>query len=282
MKSYMIKEGWFNIKGEKFYRRTWISDEAEKIANIVLIHGYGEHCARYDYMAEQINKRGINIFSYDQRGFGKSPGKRAWINRFDELLDDLDIFLDTIKEELKDIPTFLMGHSMGGMVLARFAETRTDYKAKGLIFSSPFLGINSDVPEFLLKLSGILATILPWLPVSKVDNTGLSKDTEVVKKADEDPLCYHGSVKAHTGYVFTQTIKEIHDNFKSIDLPVIIFHGKKDRVVPVEGSIALYDGISSKDKALHLFENGYHELWNDYEKDEFIEKLCAWVKEHTL
>ncbi len=240
----MLKEGWFEINGEKFYRRTWMADTEPQIANVVLIHGYGEHCSRYDYVAEQMNKEGINVFSYDQRGYGHSPGKRAWIHRFEDLLSDLDVFLRTIKEELKGLPTFFMGHSMGGMVLARYMQTRNDMKVNGLIFSSPFLAINDDVPEFLLKLSTVLAKVLPWLPVSKVDNSGLAKDPEVVKKADADPLGYHGSVKAHTGYVFYETIKKIHQNFDKIHHPAIIIHGKKDKIVPYKGSVALYEGIS--------------------------------------
>ncbi|MGC8739007.1 MAG: lysophospholipase [Candidatus Hydrogenedens sp.] len=277
----MIKEDWFKIDEEKFYRRTWFSEITPTIANIVLIHGYGEHCSRYDYVAEQMNKQGINVFSFDQRGFGHSPGKRAWINRFEDLLSDLDVFLKAIAKEIEELPVFFMGHSMGGMVLARYMQTRQNLPVKGLIFSSPFLAINDDVPEFLLKLSGILAKYLPWLPVSKVDNSGLAKDIEVVKKADEDPLCYHGSVKAHTGYVFYQVIKEIHNNFHLIHQPVIIIHGKKDRVVPYLGSVALYEGISSTDKVIHLFEEGYHEIWNDYEKDEMIAKVYGWVMERA-
>ncbi len=278
----MPKEGWFEINHEKFYRRTWISESDSKIANIVLIHGYGEHCSRYDYVAEQMNRHGINVFSFDQRGFGHSPGKRAWIYRFDDLLCDMDGFLKEIKEELGGLPLFFMGHSMGGMMLARYMQTRKDVSVKGLIFSSAFLAINDDVPEFLLKLSGILAKVLPWLPVSKVDNSGLAKDVEVVRKADEDPLGYHGSVKAHTGYIFYEVIKEIHSNFYLIHHPAIIIHGKKDRIVPCSGSIALFEGIASKDKEIHLFEEGYHEIWNDYEKDEMIEKICTWVKKQAL
>lgn len=277
----MLKEGWFEIKNENFYRRTWISDIEPKIASVILIHGYGEHCSRYDYLAGQMNKQGINVFSFDQRGFGYSPGKRAWINCFEDLLSDLDVFLQTISKEIEGLPVFFMGHSMGGMVLARYMQTRRDILVDGLIFSSPFLAINEDVPEILLKLSGVLAKIFPWLPVSKVDNSGLAKDIEVVKKADEDPLGYHGSVKAHTGYVFYQVIKEIHNNFQLIHQPVIVIHGKKDKIVPYSGSVALYERIASKDKEIHLFEDGYHEIWNDFEKDEMIEKVYTWIKERA-
>ncbi len=274
----MIRENYFEIKGERFYRRTWIPD-ANIIANLVLIHGYGEHCTRYDNFCNRLNSFGIQVFSYDQRGFGRSPGKRGWINNFDELLFDLDSFIALLSEELKARASFIMGHSMGGMVVARYAETRERLPFKGLIFSSPFLAINENVPKFLVKISKFIAKALPFLPVSKVDNTGLSKDPEVVKQADEDPLCYHKSVKAWTGNVFIEVINQINADMKKIFLPVIILHGKKDKIVPYSGSVSLYQDISSKDKTLELFEEGYHELWNDYEKEEFIDKVSKWIIE---
>ncbi len=275
----MIREDFFDIKGEKFYRRTWVPYDTEIIANLVLIHGYGEHCARYDYFCNKLNSSGIRVFSYDQRGFGRSPGKRGWIDNFDLLLSDLDSFVSLVSAEFNLKPAFIMGHSMGGMVLARYAETRENLPFKGLIFSSPFLAINQDVPKFLISISGIIAKILPFLPVSKVDNTGLSKDPEVVKKADEDPLCYHKSVKAWTGNIFIKVINQIEADMKKISLPALILHGKKDRIVPYSGSVNLYQNISSKDKTLELFEEGFHELWNDYEKEDFISKVTSWIRE---
>ncbi|MCX8063610.1 MAG: lysophospholipase [Candidatus Hydrogenedentes bacterium] len=277
----MVREGYFDNKGEKFYRRTWIPECENLLANLVLIHGYGEHCARYDDFCNRLNQLGIKIFSFDQRGFGKSPGKRGWINNIEELLLDLDCFLNSISNEVASIPTFVMGHSMGGMVLARYVETRSNLPFKGLVFSSPFLAVNESVPKFLLKISGIIARVLPFLPVSKVDNTGLSKDPEAVRKADEDPLCYHRSVKAWTGHIFIEVINQIHSDMKKISLPLLILHGKKDSIVPYIGSVVLYQNVSSKDKTLELFEDGYHELWNDYEKDDFINKIGAWIKERA-
>lgn len=275
----MIREDFFDIKGEKFYRRTWIPENTNIVANLLLIHGYGEHCARYDHLCGELNSYGIRVFSYDQRGFGRSPGKRAWINNFEDLLSDLECFISLVSSELNSKPTFVMGHSMGGMVLARYVETRDNLPFKGLIFSSPFLAVNEDVPKFLISISGVIARLLPFLPVSKVDNTGLSKDPEVVRKADEDPLCYHKSVKAWTGNVFLEVIRQIREEMNKISLPLIIFHGKKDRIVPYMGSVTLYQNVSSKDKTLELFEKGYHELWNDYEKKEFIRKIVEWMKE---
>ena len=54
--------------------RRWPVDDARRHGRAVLIHGVGEHSARYDEAAGVMNGVGIDVVSYDQRGFGKSPG----------------------------------------------------------------------------------------------------------------------------------------------------------------------------------------------------------------
>jgi acylglycerol lipase len=273
----MIKDGYFkSADGLKFYNRHWTVPDTDRRAALVLLHGYGDHCARYDHVAEAFNQAGINVYSYDQRGHGKSPGKRGWIHDFNVLLDDLDHWLDHVRDELKPAPVFYMGHSMGGMVLARYAETRT-FDARGLIFSSPFLAFPADVPAILLKLAGILGNCVPWLPVGGVDNTGLSRDPAVVEAADNDPLCYHGRVKARTGQQFQAAIEEAHREFDAITAPLYIIHGTADRIVDISGSRKLHEKASAEDKTFIPYEDGCHELWNDTNRDEVIAGIRGWM-----
>jgi alpha-beta hydrolase superfamily lysophospholipase len=272
----MKQEGTFETSDKlSFYKREWIPDEAKR-ANLVLIHGYGEHCSRYDEMACALNGAGIAVFSYDQRGFGRSPGVRAFIYDFDLLLKDLDAYLACIRPSLEDGPVFMMGHSMGGMVLANYIMTRQP-DLRGLIFSSPFLGFNPDVPRFVLALAGILGTLVPWLPVGAVDNTGLSRIPEVVASADNDPLSYHGKVKARTGAQFNLAIRYATAGFDKIVRPMLVLHGSGDKIVPCSGSRLLYEKAGSTDKTLKIFEGGYHELWNDLCKEEMIGDVREWM-----
>lgn len=274
----MRHEGYFKLRGEDFFERRW-EPLGEVRAHLVLVHGYGEHCARYEHVGNAFNAAGIVVHSFDQRGFGRSPGKRAFIQRFDTLLDDMDAYLEHVRPRFGNTPWFFMGHSMGGMVLAAYAETR-ELDARGLVFSSPFLAINADVPKPLLLLAALLGVITPWLPVAGVDNSGLSRDPAIEIAADNDPLGYHGKVKARTGAQFNAAIKRIYAGFGKISLPVYIVHGGDDRVVPNAGSQRLYDGCGSKDKSLKIYEGGYHELWNDIVKEEVITGMRDWILAH--
>ena len=273
----MITENWFeNAQGEKLYERRLMAAE-NACANIVLLHGYGDHCARYEWVMQQFYDAGMSVYAYDQRGHGRSPGRRAYIHRFEDFLDDLDVFLTHIAPELSPAPLFIMGHSMGGMALARYAQTR-DVRARGLIFSSPFLAFSDDVPKFLVALGPYIAKIAPWLPVGGVDNAGLSRDPAIKEAADNDPLAYHGRVAAKTGAEFHRMITTIHGEMDRITTPMLVLHGKADHVVSPSGSERLHKKAGAHDKTLRLHEDGYHELYNDLDKEQFMAEIITWIK----
>ncbi len=261
--------------GVSLFEQRWLPEGAPR-AHVVLLHGFGDHSSRYGYVAERLNAARIAVHAYDQQGHGRSPGKRAYIARFEALLDDLDDYLEHVRPLLAEGPWFLMGHSMGGMVLTRYAETRKS-TAKGLIFSSPFLGMNADVPPVLLKVATVLSVIAPWLPVGKVDNTGLSRDLEMVRAADNDPFTFHGKVAARTGAEFHRTIQLADRAYGNIKTPSLVFHGTQDRVVPPSGSQKLFDGLGSADRTLKFYEGGYHELWNDLCREEVMDDVLEWI-----
>lgn len=273
----MFKEGWFNANEQvRLYERRLMPEEAP-LANVVIIHGYGDHCARYEYTMERLRDAHLAAFTYDQRGHGRSPGKRGYIPRFEDFLDDLDVFLEHIGPDLTEAPLFLMGHSMGGMVLARYAETRA-LQVRGLVFSSPFLAFSDDIPKFLIALGPAIARVLPWLPIGGVDNRGLSRDPAVVEAADKDPLCYHGRVAAHTAGEFSRIIRDIGEDLERITLPMLVLHGGADHVVSPSGSRMLHERATATDKKLRIFPEGYHELFNDLEKEKFVDEIVAWMK----
>ncbi len=273
----MMQEDWFETNsGIRLYERRLAPEEPPR-ANVVIVHGYGDHCARYAWVMDRFRQAGIATYAYDQRGHGQSPGKRGFIPRFEDFLDDLDVFLAHIQPGLAAAPLFLMGHSMGGMVLARYAQTR-EIQARGLIFSSPFLAFSEEVPKFLIALGPLIAKVLPGLPVSRVDNLGLSRDPAIVEAAENDPLCYHGRVAAHTAGEFYRIIHAVESDTPRVTAPMLVLHGGADHIVSPSGSKMLHERAGAKDKALRLFPEGYHELFNDLEKEAFMDEVIGWIR----
>lgn len=274
----MSAEGRFQSRdGLEFFERRWEPADVAR-GNLVLLHGYGEHCGRYDYTARALNEIGLSVHAYDQRGHGRSPGKRGYIRRFDLLLEDLDCYLAHVGGRLAGRPLFLMGHSMGGLVLALYAQRRK-VDVRGLVFSSAFVAIPGDVSRLLIGLAGVLGRLTPWLAVARVDSKAIARDPAVVEAYEKDPLVHHGKILARTGAQLNGAIGRAHAGFEAITAPVYIIHGAEDRLVPAEGSRQLHARCRSADKTCIIYEGAYHELLNDREKDTVLADLCAWLGE---
>lgn len=248
-------------------------------ANIIFLHGYTEHIGRYGWMIEQMNQAGINVFAYDHRGYGKSDGTRAYINRFSQYTEDLGVYLNQLKKP--ELPTFLMGHSMGSLIGVDYLVNHLEHQFAGFISSSGALKIDESISPFLRKISGIMSKIAPHLKTIKLDPNALSRDPKEVVKYFTDPAVYHGGTKARLGFEMLEAMKSAQNNFHKINIPVLILHGTEDKLADPLGSQWMYDKVSSTDKKIEYFEGLYHEIMNEPEKDDVIKVLITWIKERS-
>ena len=275
----MIETDQFSVTTRiSLYERHWSVESP--VGNIVIIHGFGEHCTRYDHIASRLNAEGYSVYSYDHRGHGHSPGKMGHVASFNDLIDDLDCYLTHLSTRLGDLPLFLFGHSMGGLVLASYAE-QYEPEVNGLIFSSAGIKASDDLAPFMQKVSGILSVLLPWLPALALDPNTISRKPEEVDMYVHDPLVFHGKINARTGHQMLTTMKEAEANLSKITQPFIALHGTDDKLVDCESSQILYDKAGSKDKTLKMFDGGYHEVFNDLQKEEFLSTVIEWIKKRT-
>lgn len=262
--------------GTELLERHWTV--ASPKACVVIVHGYGEHSARYGHVAGRFNDEGFSVYAYDQRGHGESPGKMGTVESIDLLADDLDEFLKEVRGRAADVPIFLFGHSMGGLVLAVFTIKHSP-DVRGLLFSSA--GIKAaDVSRALRIISALLARILPEFPVNELDISGISRAPEVVARYNNDPLVYHGKIGARTGRALMKAIDFVGLHLGEIALPFIALHGRKDRLVPYAASELLYQRAGSKDKSIKLYQDAYHEVFNDLGSEEFMNDTVDWIKAH--
>lgn len=275
-----IFEANITLGGDTYYERRWPLESSK--GHIVIVHGFGEHCARYDHVAAAFNADGYSVYSYDQRWHGRSPGKRAYIEDFARLPRDLNEYLAHIHGVIGDAPYFIFAHSMGGLVTSRFLESCTPPATlRGVVFSSPFFQVPDDVSPMLIKLAGFLGTYAPWLPVSKLDSDAVSRLPEVIKEYDADPLNNHGPILARTGAQINNAVIAGRAEAAKITLPVYLFHGDADRLAMCAGSQFLHDKVGSADKALRIYPGGFHELFNDLVKDQVLADVLQWYNAHN-
>ena len=272
-----MRESSFILKdGTQINKLEW--HIAQPRAHLLFVHGYAEHVGRYGKFGQHLNKYGISFTGYDQRGFGKSAGLKAYVKSFDQLVDDLEEVVHSI--DVKE-PLFIMGHSMGGLVAVNYAINRDISKVKGIISSSGALELDPNLSPILQRLAPIIAFFFPKLPTEPLDKTYLTRDPDNLDRYMKDPLIYLKGTRARTGAEIIKTIKSTSQKFEGVRLPLLVLHGDADRLTMPGGSKSLYENAHSKDKTIKIYPGLYHELVFEPEKEEVMKDISNWIIERA-
>ena len=259
---------------------SFLPDDAPK-AVVVLVHGYGEHTGRYTHVIAALVQRGYAVYTIDHRGHGESQGRRALVERFDYFVSDLRLLVQRAVAAHPTLPIVLLGHSMGGLIAFHYVVRYQDAFA-GLVLSGPALA--SDVAPHLRRVAPVLGTVVPWLPLAPVargPDSVLSRDPQVQKLFDADPLTYKHKMKAGMGYQLMRAINDAQPLMHKLTLPLLIMHGAADRLTNPSGSQLLYERAQSADKTLKFWTECRHEIFNEPEKDEVIAFTLDWLDVHV-
>ena len=262
-------------QGPTLFTRTYLPDGAARAA-VVIAHGYAEHSGRYEELAYRLVTEGYAVYALDHRGHGQSGGKRASIRVFREYVDDLVRFIDRVRETRPHPPRFLFGHSMGGLIALQLVLEHPE-KVEGLAVTGALVQNAVPVPWPLERAASVVSAALPDLPVQELHAEDVSRDPAVVQAYKDDPLIYHGKVRARLGFEMLRTGPYVLGRAHNIELPILIQQGTADKLASVAGVEALFDALGSADKTLELYEGAYHEILNDYGKEEVIDDLITWL-----
>ncbi|MDC7240474.1 MAG: alpha/beta fold hydrolase, partial [Spirochaetales bacterium] len=242
--------------GDVIHALKWLPPKDSIRALLVINHGMAEHIARYHDFAEYLAEKGFAVYGEDHRGHGKTAGKEGTLGFFHaekgwmKVLSDIRTLHLLAADENKDVPVFMLGHSMGSF-LTRHYLSLYGSELKGAVIS----GTGSH-PAGLLAAASVIAKIESALkgkthpsklldtmsfgaynkPFKSDSATGfewLSRDNSQVRKYVEDPYC---------GFISTSSMYEdLFEGLKIINrascfrgtsskLPILIYSGTADPV----------------------------------------------------
>lgn len=262
--------------GTQLHTQYWAPSGSPE-AIVLLVHGYAEHCNRYGGVARTFVAQNARVHTYDQRGYGRSGGPRAYVDSFETYLDDLAQVLQAVRSQCPDRPLFLFGHSMGGLVVLKYVLERAP-SLRGLLLSAPALEINPDLAPLLRRAAQFLGRLWPTLPTTRSPDDAISRDPAVVADAEADPLNYHGRVLARTGAEMLRAGKETRAQLHTLHTPFLVLHGTADSLTNPRWSRELYDRAGASDKTLRLYDGLYHETFHEPEKEEVLTDLADWLR----
>ncbi|KAI8387967.1 Alpha/Beta hydrolase protein [Radiomyces spectabilis] len=272
--------------GTDIFTKTW-KPTTTPVAQLLLIHGFGEHVNRYDDMCKVLASHGIQCYGYDQRGWGET-GKRAKVygdnQGYDTALKDVNEAVHKLRQ--KEGPVFILGHSMGGGILLNYLSRKDQYDGvqyvKGAIASAPLVTLTHPLPAIKYYPLLFISNFLPNFVISAgLDPKGISHDEQQVEAFKNDPLVHDYATLA-TIRGFLNAGQDLFDRAKSITTPVLFSHGDADPINKYESTKQVYQTCASQDKILKTWPGLYHEPHKEKlpERDQVIRYYQDWILSH--
>ncbi len=242
---------------------------------VVLVHGLGEHAGRYDHVARRLNAWGFSVRGYDQYGHGESGGKRGALPSDDRLLVDLADLVDATRLRLPDgVPLVLLGHSMGGLVAARFVAHKPR-AVDALVLSSPALDPGLNAMQKLLL--AVVPRLAPNLTLGNGLDAGyISHDPAVVAAYRADPLV-HDRISGRLAKFIADGGPAVVARAAQWTVPTLLMYAGADRLVNPAGSRAFAAAAPKAVVTSHCFEGLYHELFNETDRERVFGVLKGWL-----
>jgi alpha-beta hydrolase superfamily lysophospholipase len=273
----MTEETFEGTNGARLFARSW-RPEGRARAVAILQHGLKAHSGLYQWPAEQLRDQGLAVYAMDLRGHGKSTGERYYVDKFDEFVGDLHRFVQRIKSAEPGLPLFLLGHSAGGVLACSYALEHQSELA-GLLCES--FAYEIPAPNFALALLKGLSHIAPHAHVLELKAPDFSRDPAFVEAMEHDPLIPRIKYPSQTVAELARADERLSRGSASITLPVFILHGTADHVTSPSGSQRFHREVGSPDKTLKLYQDHYHDLFNDLGKERVMADVRDWISSHS-
>lgn len=260
--------------GLRIFVRSWRPEAAAR-AVVAIVHGVNSHGGYYAWTAERLAAAGFAVYALDLRGRGRSDGDRFFVRSIDEYLADVDALLALARKREPGLPVFLLGHSAGGVISCVYTLEHQAELA-GLVCES--FAFQVAAPDFVLTIMRGLSHLIPRVPVLRLKNEDFSRDPEVVRAMNADPLIAGEAQPVATVAALARGGERLKQGFPRITLPVLILHGTADTVTKPGGSRLFHERAGSADKTLKLYDEHSHDLLNDVGKETVLADIQGWIE----
>jgi acylglycerol lipase len=261
------------VGGLNIFVRSWRPHGVAR-AVVVICPGFNAHSGQYHWVGEQLAAIGLAVYAVDLRGRGHSDGERFYVEKMADYVSDVATVVALAKTREPGLSVYLLGHSAGGVVSCVYTLEHQAELA-GLICES--FAFQVPTPDFAIAVLKGVSHLAPHAHVVKLKNEDFSRDPEVVRAMNKDPLIAHEVQPTRTLAELARADERLEKEFPLITLPVLILHGTLDKVTKPSGSQLFYDMAGAADKTLKLYDGHYHDLLNDVDKEKVLADITGWI-----
>lgn len=280
----MIQRAEFLLKTpdtqEDLYLQRWKRDDWPCDATIIITHGVAEHSDCYNATAEALANQRFQVFAWDLPGHGKSYGQRGYVKAFSEFTERLDFIIQEVKKLIvDDSPLYLFGHSLGGLITLKYVLEHPKAPVQAVLLSSPALGVKVAVPMIKDRAARVLNLFAPKITIPhELEFNDLSRDRAVVNTYSKDPL-RHKKFSAPLYLGILEAMEEVQNRAHHIELPIHIQAAGQDRIVDTVATQLFFKKLGSTEKKLKIYEESFHEIFNDLNRQEVVDDLVAYLRQ---
>jgi len=244
----------------------------------ISVHGFGEHCQRYEHVAEFLTQKNIGWIGFDLLGHGKSEGKRGHISNIQDFMEQIQLILALVTEKFPKIPLFLYGHSMGGNLVAHFLITQKPTYLTGAILTSPWFRLAFEPPAWKVQLGKLMVKIFPkYTEKSTLVVEELSTDPNIAQKYENDNLV-HDLITASLFHEITTSGELSIQNAQNCQLPMLVMHGTADKITSFEATQEFVKQAQNERLTFKAWEGLRHELHNELLKNEILGVIANFIE----
>lgn len=272
--------------GTALYEMTWEPAQTPR-ASTILVHGYGEHIGRYGHVAQALTDAGFTVRGYDQRGHGRSGGRRGFCQRFSEYTSDLGLVVERAAQALPDRPVFIIAHSFGALVTATWLSDqprdKAPWRVSGWVASAPYFRIKLEVPRIKVLAGKLMSRIYPQLALpTGIRGTDVSRDPEIAAAYETDPL----NNKNATARWFTeanQAQEALLQRASEIRVDTLVLVAQSDRIADPKRGHEIANRIGAPNKSVHLLDGQFHEIFNEplSDRKRTLDLMLSWLADRV-
>ena len=249
-------------------------------AQVIVMHGLGDHCRNLPYrnLLEVLVAQGFATYGFDLRGHGQSEGPRMFAETWSNLRDDLNRFVELVRREAPDKPIFLVGLSLGGLLVLNYAQHHPS-GLSGVVAVAPAVDA-SGVPPLIKAMIPLLSRLLPRASINPgLDLPHIARDPAVVREYTSDPY-FQTRTTPRLAAEALRALEETRTRASSFTLPLLILHGEADTIVKPEGSADFFAQAQASDKQRLTYPDAYHNLFLEPNRAQVFADIVAWLERH--
>ncbi len=246
---------------------------------VILVHGLGDHARSLPYrnLSAYLVARSFAVYAFDLRGHGHSAGKRMAVRTFQELPEDVGTFIELVQRLTPDLPLFLLGMSLGGLIALNYSQQRPA-GLNGVVAIAPAV-TEAGVALIVRRLIPLLARLVPHFAFDPgLDLGHISRDTAAAQAYTSDPLFQRRTTPKLAAELLL-AMAETRRLASQLHLPLLILHGTADTIVPPQGSELFWQQVASSDKARLTYAGAYHNLPLEPNREQVFADIIRWFEQ---